>query len=222
MKNQFQISFLALALLLMPVLAGCSSGQDTPSRTKHTVEFYAEGYKGNASEQLSDRMDLDAKPAQLFRADSGEEYMLQLVSSNVGALRYTFETEEEAISLDQLRAVMPIQYVEAPAEDSIQIPLAGDSAWLKLTVSDNEGSGLEVAFTALRLDTLPYEMVLVSGGEHYESLSTDYRFDSATGELEICSLVFPDLTAAELTADAYLETDRVLIRYELTELCLVE
>ena len=73
MKNQFQTSLLVLAILLRPVLAGCSSGQNTPSGTKHTVEFYAEGCKGNASEQLSDRMDLDAKPAQLFRADSGEE-----------------------------------------------------------------------------------------------------------------------------------------------------
>lgn len=218
---------LASLVLVMTVLQGNAVGllSATEQRTikftnlEHEGEVFAGGtYSLDTVRSIDDPMVLETKPAELVYLKDGARSTLNMASFENGAVTYTFECERESLNPKDVEIVPPTLYVEEQAEETMVIPLTGDSYLIDLEVKDSKqvfpdaASAVLVEFTASDVSTLPYNPTLVSNGETYEC-GASYYFDVETGAFTHGQLVFVGITVGELAANATLETGRVFNRY---------
>lgn len=218
---------LAGLVLVMAVLQGTTVGlrsateQMTITFTdlEHEGKAFAGGtYSLDTVRSIDDAMVLETKPAELVNLKDGARSTLNMASFENGTVTYTFECAAGSLNPEDVEIVLPILYVEEQAEETMVIPLTGDSYLIDLEVKDSKqvfsdaASAVLVEFTASDVATLPYNPTLVSNGETYEC-GASYYFDAETGAFTYGQLVFVGITVEELAADAALETGRVFNRY---------
>ena len=161
---------------------------------------------------------LETKSAELVNLKDGARSTLNMASFENGTVTYTFECAAGSLNPEDVEIVPPTLYVEEQAEETMVIPLTGDSYLIDLEVKDSKqvfpdaASAVLVEFTASDVATLPYNPTLVSNGETYEC-GASYYFDAETGAFTHGQLVFIGITVEELAANATLETGRVFNRY---------
>lgn len=218
---------LAGLVLVMTVLQGCAVGLGstteqriiTFSDLEHEGETFAGGtYSLDTVRSIDDPMVLETKSAELVNLMDGTRSTLNMTSFENGTVTYTFEYSQESLNLKDVEIVPPVLYVEEQAEETMVIPLTGDSSLIDLKVEDSTqafpdaASAVIVEFTASDIATLPYNPTLVSSGETYEC-GASYYFDVETGAFIHGQLVFVGITVGELAANATLGTGRVFNRY---------
>ena len=227
-RKRAAIIVICTAMLLGVALIGWSSQEkkDDDAKTagvKHTIEFRDTTGDGGTTDEL---MDMMTRSPQLVHAASEEKYELQIVSSGVGTAVYTFETAEAAVDLSSFQIIVPVQYVEEKADEKVTVPLSDSSELITVEVSDsiekfpNADRGVLVEFTSADVESVPCNLVLVSGGEVYDNCSVTYKFDNETGDFTGGQLIYFGITMEGLSADAYLETSSMFNRYVLSDFSL--
>ena len=83
-----------------------------------------------------------------------------------GTIAYTFESSEEPIQESNIEVTVPVLYVEVPADETLTIPLNGASDLIDIEVKE-DANGL--VLSSLDLYHLPYDLVLISGGDAYDN-----------------------------------------------------
>lgn len=228
MKRMKRFIAFGAVMLLLIVLIACSSADkenDAPAGVQHTIAFAAPAASGEVADEVTEMV---TRSPRLVHTESGEEYELQILSSGVGTAVYTFETAEEIVDLNGFEVTAPVQYVEESAEEVITIPLSGSSDLVQVEVSDslekfpNADRGVLVEFTSSDVESVPYNLVLVSGGEVYDNCSVTYKFDNETGDFTGGQRIYFGVTMEELSPDAYLEASSMFNRYVLSDFSLAE
>lgn len=180
--------------------------------------FAGQTYSLDTVCSIEDPMVLETKSPELVNLKDGACSTLNMVSFENGTVFYTFECARGSLNPKDVKIVPPTLYVEEQAEETIVIPLTGDSDLIELEVKDSKqvlpdaASSVLVDFTASDVAILPYDPKLVSNGETYDC-ATSYYFDAETGAFTHCQLVFVGITVEELAPDATLETERTFNQY---------
>ena len=85
-----------------------------------------------------------------------------------GTIAYTFESSEEPIQESNIEVTVPVLYVEVPADETLTISLNGASDLIDIEVKE-DANGLVLSFASMDLYHLPYDLVLISGGDAYDN-----------------------------------------------------
>ena len=67
-----------------------------------------------------------------------------------------------------IEVTVPVLYVEVTADETLTIPLNGASDLIDIEVKE-DANGLVLSFTSMDLYHLPYDLVLISGGDAYDN-----------------------------------------------------
>lgn len=111
---------------------------------------------------------LETRAPQLKNRKDGTEYTLNRSSGLDGTIAYTFESSEEPIQESNIEVTVPVLYVEVPADETLTISLNGASDLIDIEVKE-DANGLVLSFTSMDLYHLPYDLVLISGGDAYDN-----------------------------------------------------
>lgn len=114
---------------------------------------------------------LETRAPQLKNRQDGTEYTLNRSSGLDGTIAYTFESSEEPIQESNIEVTVPVLYVEVPADETLTIPLNGASDLIDIEVKE-DANGLVLSFTSMDLYHLPYDLVLISGGDAYDNFAS--------------------------------------------------
>lgn len=129
-------------------------------------------------------MFLETKPAEIICNSNGMCYELQMTALENGETSYISMENTCELSLKNNEIIPPVFYFEEKNDKETVIPLAGESELLMIEVSDstkkfpNANQGVLVEFSTHNPDSLPYNMVLISGGKSYTEHTMSYYFDN--------------------------------------------
>ena len=164
-------------------------------------------------------MFVEVKAPVILNKEDGTEHSLTMQAFENGEAVYAIDAA--GIDAEELEIRTPVFYVEQDVAE-INVPLDTDGrsrSLLSATVSETqdlshlEDGHLVIDFTTADDSCVPFDMVLVSNGKEYNNFSTQYFFDSETGRFTNGQLVFNDLMANDLSADAHFVVSSVYVRY---------
>lgn len=78
-----------------------------------------------------------------------------------------------------------------PADETLTIPLKGVSDLIDIEVKDDT-NGLVLSFASTDLYYLPYDLLLISGGDAYDNFGVSYYFEPGMGDFTNAELTFQD------------------------------
>lgn len=164
-------------------------------------------------------MFLEVKAPVILNKEDETEYSLTMQTFANGEAVYAIDATE--VDAEELEIRTPVFYVEQNVAE-INVPLDTDGrsrSLLSATVSETqdlshlEDGHLVIDFTTADDSCVPFDMVLVSNGKEYNNFSTQHFFDIETGRFTNGQLVFNDLMADDLSADAHFVVSSVYVRY---------
>ncbi len=164
-------------------------------------------------------MFVEVKAPVILNKEDGTEHSLTMQAFANGEAVYAIDAA--GIDTEKLEIGTPVFYVEQDVAE-INVPLDTDGrsrSLLSATVSETqdlshlEDGHLVIDFTTADDSCVPFDMVLVSNGKEYNNFSTQYFFDNETGRFTNGQLVFNDLMADDLGADAHFVVSSVYVRY---------